>query len=96
MQQDNGAGIVRRMSTVVMERRYEEARSQEQIDSMNQAIAPCLEVNSVTHLQTLASRDRTRFVCLFEAPDAETVRRAIESSGVAYERIWAADVFKSG
>lgn len=83
------------MSTVVMERIYAEPRSPEQIDTMNQAIAPCLEVNGVTHLQTLASTDRKRFVCIFEAPDAQTVRRAIESSGVLFERIWPADVFKS-
>ena len=49
----------------------------------------------MTHVNTMASKDRTRFICTFEAPDAETVRRAIESSGVAYYKIWAADVFSS-
>lgn len=78
-----------------MERLYDEPRTDAQIDTMNQAIVPCLEVNGVTHLQTLASSDRTRFVCIFDAMDAETVRRAIESSGVAYHKIWSADVFKS-
>lgn len=79
-----------------MERLYDEPQSQVRIDSMNRSIGVCLEVNGVTHLQTLADADRTRFVCLFEASDAETVRRAIESAGVAYQRIWPADVFKSG
>jgi hypothetical protein len=78
-----------------MERIYEDPRSEDQIDSMNAKIVPCLEVNGVTHVSTMASKDRTRFICTFEAPDAETVRRAIESSGVAYHQIWAADVFKS-
>lgn len=78
-----------------MERIYEEPRSDDQIDSMNSKIVPCLEVNGVTHVNTMASKDRTRFICTFEAPDAETVRRAIESSGVAYYKIWAADVFSS-
>jgi len=84
------------MSTVVMERLYDAPRSGDQIDEMNKAIGPCLEVNGVQHIQTIASADRTRFICIFEAPDAQTVRRAIDSSGVTYERIWAGDVFKSG
>lgn len=84
------------MSTVVMERVYPEARTTDQIDEMNSSIAPCLEINGVTHLQTMVSKDRTRFICTFEAPDAATVRRAIESSGVAFEHIYAVDVFKSG
>lgn len=84
------------MSTVVMERLYDETRSADQIDTMNQAIAPCLEVNGITHLQTLVSADRKRFICIFEAPDAQAVRRAIDSAGVTYQSIWAADVFRSG
>jgi hypothetical protein len=84
------------MSTIVMERRYDEPQSQSRIDTMNRSIGTCLEVNGVTHLQTLVNADRTRFICTFDAPDAETVRRAIESAGVAYERIWSAEVFKSG
>ena len=84
------------MSTVVMERVYAEPRSQEQIDGMNAKIVPCLDVNGITHKTTMINAERTRFICTFEAPDAQAVRRAIESSGVTYERIWAADVFGSG
>jgi hypothetical protein len=84
------------MSTVVMVRLYDEPRSDTHIDTMNQAIGPCLDVNGVTHLQTLASVDRKRFICVFESPDAQTVKRAIDSSGVAYVRIYTVDVFKSG
>jgi hypothetical protein len=79
-----------------MERIYQDGRSPEQIDTMNQAIGPCLEVNGITHLESMVSPDRTRFICTFDAPDAQAVKRAIESSGVAYERIWPADVFTSG
>jgi hypothetical protein len=28
------------------------------IDAMNQAIVPCLEINGVTHIQTMVSKDR--------------------------------------
>jgi len=84
------------MSTVVMQRVYSDGRSDTQIDEMNGKIGPCLEINGVKHLSTMVSKDRTRFICSFEAPDAQTVKRAIESSGVAFERIYAVDVFTSG
>ncbi len=82
------------MPTVVMERLYEQAQTETQIDTTNQSIATCLDINGVTHLQSLVSPDRTRFICLFDAPDAATVRRAIDSAGVTYQKIWTADVFK--
>ena len=34
-----------------------------------------------------------RMTCEFEAPDAESVREALRSAGIAYERIWAASVY---
>jgi hypothetical protein len=39
------------------------------------------------------SKDRSRSICRFEAPDAETVREAFRVSGSKYVRIWAADCF---
>ena len=31
--------------------------------------------------------------CEFEAPDAESVREALRAAGIAYERVWTANVY---
>lgn len=81
------------MSIVVMERLFEIPPTDEQLEKMMAATETCLEINGSTRLQTYASGDRKRFVCVFEGPDAEAVRRAVESAGVQYERLWSATVF---
>ena len=82
-----------RMSTVVMERVFDVPPTDEELEKMKSATETCLEVNAATRLQTFASMDRKRFVCIFEGPDLEAVRRAIESAGVDYESMWVASVF---
>lgn len=81
------------MSTVVMERRFAVPPTDEQLEEMKQATETCLGVNGATRLSTYASSDRSRFVCVFEGPDLEAVRRSVESAGVEYERMWVATVF---
>lgn len=85
--------MLRRMSTVVMERRFAVPPTDSELERMKSATETCLEVNAATRLQTFASHDRKRFVCVFEGPDLEAVRRAIESAGVEYENLWVATVF---
>jgi uncharacterized protein DUF4242 len=45
----------------------------------------------VTFLRTFFSRDRKRMLCLYEAPDAESVRVAEGKAGVPFERAWACE-----
>jgi hypothetical protein len=35
--------------------------------------------------------DRRRRICVFEAPDADSVRVSYRSAGVSFERVWAAE-----
>lgn len=80
------------MPRVVMERRYAVAPTDEELEAMKQRTEVCLEVNDATRVQTLASNDRKRFICIFEGRDLESVRRAVESAGLEYESIWSATV----
>jgi len=75
-----------------MERRYAVAPTDEELEAMKQRTEVCLEVNDATRVQTLASNDRKRFICIFEGRDLESVRRAVESAGLEYESIWSATV----
>jgi hypothetical protein len=81
------------MSTVMMEMALEEPASDEQIEAMKSAAEVCFEVNDIVRRRTYVSTDRKRFVCVMEARDVESARRALESARVPYGRIWAATSF---
>jgi hypothetical protein len=38
------------------------------------------------------TRDGLRMICVFDAPDAEAVRRAARQLGLRYDGVWSATV----
>jgi len=76
-----------------MEKTFPEPASDELVDTMRQAAEVCFEVNGMVRKVTYASADRLRFICVLEAPDQATAQRALESAGMAYERLWPATSF---
>src|SRR5262249_44452384 len=50
----------------------------------------CLEAHQVRHLRSYFARDRKRMLCLYEAPDAESVRRVQAKVQVPFDRAWPA------
>ena len=81
------------MSTVVMEMESPEPVTDEQVEAMKHAAETCFEINDVLRKRTYLSSDRKRFVCVCEARDAESVRRALESAGIPFDRVWNATDF---
>ena len=53
-------------------------------------LSPCLPVEGVTWLASYVANDGTRCVCVYDAPDAESVRRAYRKAGVPFENAWPA------
>jgi len=82
------------MSVVVVERSFPEPVTFEHLQVAGDRGAWCLEAHGVRFLKTYFSRDRRRMVCLYEAPDAESVRLAQEKAGLPFERAWAARVVR--
>ena len=82
------------MSTVVVERLFPEPVAFEEIQAMEERGAWCLEEHGVRFLRTYFSRDRRRMVCLYEAPDAESVRLSQQKAGMSFERAWTARVVR--
>lgn len=76
------------MALVVVEKSYEEPLTEESWDEGDRILKPCLDVRSVRWLRSLVSQDRKRTLCLFEGPDAESVREAYRSAGLAFERVY--------
>jgi hypothetical protein len=62
----------------------------DEIQALRDRAAWCLEQNRVRYLQGYFSSDRTRMICIYEAPDAESVRRINLQSGLPFDRIWTA------
>jgi len=81
------------MPEFVMEKTFPEPASDELVDRMRQATEVCFEINDMVRKVTYASADRLRFVCVMEARDIETARRALESAGMTYDRLWPATSF---
>ena len=82
------------MSTVLVERAFPEPVRFADIQAMEDRGARCHEAHGVRFTRTFFSRDRRRMVCLYEAPDAESVRLAQGKAGVPFERAWSAQAIR--
>ncbi len=74
---------------VVVERAFEEPVTVEELQAVEDAGAWCMDLHKVTFLRTFFSSDRRRMICLYKAPDAESVRLAQEKAGMPMERAWS-------
>ncbi len=83
---------IERSPNVVVERRFDEAASLESLQALEDASAHCLEMHNVTFIETLFSLDKKRMLCLYHAPDAESVRVAQRKANMPVERIWSCQV----
>ncbi len=50
-----------------------------------------MELHRVRALQSYVSADRRRMICIFEAPDAESVRKANTTAVLQFDRVWTAE-----
>ena len=75
-------------ANVLVARRFEEPADFDTIQAREDAGSGCLELHRVRFVRTLFSRDRKRMICLYEAPDAESVRLAQREAEMPVERVW--------
>src|SRR5262245_44530172 len=81
------------MARIVMEQIFEKPMSDEELSTYAKRLDPCLDIRNGTWARSYLAADRKRMVCEFEAPDAESVREALRSADVPFDRVWAANVF---
>lgn len=75
-------------ANVAVERAFDDPVTLEEIQAIEDAGAHCLEMRNVTFMRTFFSADRKRMVCLYAAPDVESVREAQREAGVPFEIVW--------
>ena len=75
-------------ANVLVTRRWEAPVTLEAIQAIEDAGAHCLETHRVRFARTFFAADHTRMLCLYQAPDAESVRLAQRQAGMPVEAVW--------
>ena len=83
------------MSVVVVERSFPEPVGFPEIQEMEVRGAGCLAAHGVRFLKSYFSLDRRRMICLYEAPDAESVRESQTKIGAPFDTVWSATVHEA-
>lgn len=81
------------METVLVERTFEDAIRFEDLQRLEHESAWCLDLHRVKFLHTYLSKDGKRMICVYEAPDAESVRLANETAKLPFERVYTVTKF---
>jgi len=75
---------------VVVERRFAEPVEFASLQAVEDSGAWCLAQHRVRFLRSYFARDRCQMICVYAAPDAESVRSAQRQAGMPFEAAWAA------
>ncbi len=81
---------MREPQRVVVERSFDEAKAFDELQRAEDAVAWCLEQHDVHFRRSYLSLDGRSMVCLYDAPDAESVRVTQRKGGLPFTRIWPA------
>jgi len=82
------------MPGVVVEQVFDPPLTDEEHGRIGKRIDTCAEMRGARWMRSYLSADRKRLVCEFDAPDAQSVRDAYRAAGVAFDRVWGAEVYK--
>jgi Nickel responsive protein SCO4226-like len=74
---------------VLVARSFEQPVALESVQAIEDAGAWCLRAHHVKFARTFFSADRKRMLCLYEAPDAESVRLAQHEAAMPVDTVWA-------
>ena len=77
------------VANVAVERAFSEPVAVADLQAQADAHAWCLDAHQVRFVRTFAANDGKRMVCLYAAPDAESVRLAQRLAGMPVTAVWA-------
>jgi len=84
------------METIVVERTLEEPMDVAALAANGERTLACLQAHNVRFVQTYRSPDGKRVICVYEAPDAESVRIALRQHGaLPFDSAWRASVWRA-
>ena len=74
---------------VLVERSFDAPEAFERLHALEEAKAWCLAQHRVQWVRSFLSADGRRMLCLYRAPDAESVRLAQHEAGLKFDAIWS-------
>jgi hypothetical protein len=80
------------MATVLVERDFDRPLTRQDIQASFEQGKSCFNIHRAEWLQSYHSRSGTRLLCVYEAPDAESLRIAARDLGDGSPRIYSATV----
>jgi hypothetical protein len=84
-----------RKANVLIERTFDPPVAEDEIRKAKEE-GWCARAHRVTFMRTYVSDDRRRMICLYEAPDAESVRLAQRLMKMPVDAIWAFTAIRPG
>ena len=76
---------------VVVERSFDAPQAFERAHALEEAKAWCLEQHRVRWVRSYLSSDGRRMLCLYRAPDAESVRLAQREASLDFDVLWSCE-----
>ena len=84
------------MAVIIVEERFEPPIDLSKGSPVADKVSPCLPIYDVRWLSSYIASDGTRCVCVYEANDAESVRRVYRTAGVDFVDVWSANPHHRG
>ena len=75
-------------ANVLVRRAFAQPVTVDEIQAREDAAAWCLEARHVKFVRSCFAADRRRMLCLYRAPDAESVREAQRHAAMPVEDVW--------
>jgi hypothetical protein len=82
-------------ASILVSRRFDATVAFEEIQALDDVGTNCFLTHRARRMRTYFSTNRLRMVCLYHAPDAESVRIALREARIPVERVWAFRQFRS-
>jgi len=78
---------------VIVERSFDKATEFETLQAQAQSSSWCLDQYRIRFLRSYLSSDKRRMICVYEAPDAESVRIANRQAELPFDYVWTATLY---
>jgi uncharacterized protein DUF4242 len=78
------------MERVIVERSFDEPIEFEALQTREEKVSWCLDQYKIRFLRSYLSSDKKRMICVYEAPDAESVRTANRLAEAPFDCVWTA------
>jgi len=79
------------MPHVIVEYLFDPPATDALFDESGKRLGPCLQERNIAWVESFVSLDRRRRICVFQSPDADSVRSAFRTANVKIERVWSSD-----